>query len=244
MAGEVTNAMRARLEPLLENPNVRSALDVIAYSEGTYGKGNDGYDVGFGTVPIDISKGHPRTTRQFTQTDGTKNRSSAAGRYQVLARTYDDVAPRLGISDFSPRSQDLIAVALMERRGALDDVVAGNLEKGISKLGQEWVSLPSANTAVTKQNKRTYKDIKDFIDSNANAVPVEMADGSIMTLTPRSVEEAMDVQTILSQPTAARQSLTNLLAYMQAGTEIAEARRSYTLPQEIQRMLLEIVKGS
>ena len=245
MAGEITNQRRARLEALVDNPNVRSFLDTIAYSEGTYGKGNDGYDIGFGTKQVDISGGHPRVKKQFTQTDGTQNTTTAAGRYQVIARTYDDIAPKLGISDFSPRSQDLLALALIERRGALDDVVSGNFDAGISKLGNEWVSLPSANTAMTKQNKRSYKDIQNFLEGNNTAVPIAMADGSEMVLTSSTVGEAMDVMTIASQPTtAAKHTLTNLLAYMQAGAEIEAARSEFRLPQEIQKKLLEIVKGS
>jgi hypothetical protein len=68
--------------------------------------------------------------------------STAAGAYQFLARTWDECRDALGLTDFSPGSQDLAMVFLTRRRGALDDVIAGRLESAIAKCALEWASLP------------------------------------------------------------------------------------------------------
>jgi muramidase (phage lysozyme) len=70
--------------------------------------------------------------------------STAAGRYQITKTTYDDVAARLGIKDFSPESQDKIAQELIRRKGALEDVQAGRFPDAIKKLGKTWASFSSS----------------------------------------------------------------------------------------------------
>lgn len=83
---------------------------------------------------------HPRI---FEPTYGGRS-SSAAGAYQITWTTWNEFAPLLGLTDFSRRSQDICAVALIARRGALEDVLAGRLEDAIFKCRQEWTSLPGA----------------------------------------------------------------------------------------------------
>lgn len=83
---------------------------------------------------------HPRI---FEPTYGGKS-SSAAGAYQITWTTWNEFAPLLGLTDFSRRSQDICAVALIARRDALADVLAGRLEDAIFKCRQEWTSLPGA----------------------------------------------------------------------------------------------------
>src|SRR6185369_11246042 len=76
--------------------------------------------------------------------------STAAGAYQFLLGTWNEVQQKYQLPDFSPQWQDAGAVALIARRNALEDVIAGRLDAAIRKLGQEWTSLPGANP------KRTY----------------------------------------------------------------------------------------
>lgn len=155
-------ATRERLEKLLDNPNVKKMLDVIAQAEGV----KHGYNTGFGnTVISDLSK-HPNTSKGFTQTDGAKNTTTAAGRYQFLNKTWEGAAKKLGLKDFSPRSQDLAALYLIQGRGALRDVVKGDLTGAIGKLGKEWASLPSSPY---KQNKRSDAEIQSFIGGTSRS---------------------------------------------------------------------------
>jgi lysozyme len=117
--------------------NVAAFLSLIAYSEGTAGP--DGYRTLFGGGKFDSYADHPRIYVPF----GTSS-SSAAGRYQILARTWDTLARRLGLSDFSPDNQDAAAIELIRERGALNDVRAGRIAAAVDKVRKVWASLPGA----------------------------------------------------------------------------------------------------
>lgn len=149
-------ATRQELEKALNNPNVRKMLDVIANAEGV----KHGYNTIFGNERSDDLKAHPNVKKEFTQTDGKKNSTTAAGRYQFLKGTWDSVSKKYGLTDFSPKNQDLAAVALILGRGALGDVIKGDFTKAVGKLGGEWASLPSSNYA---QPKKSWKDIQAMV---------------------------------------------------------------------------------
>lgn len=149
-------ATRQELEKALSNPNVRKMLDVIANAEGV----KHGYNTIFGNERSDDLKTHPNVKKEFTQTDGKKNSTTAAGRYQFLKGTWDSVSKKYGLSDFSPKNQDLAAVALILGRGALGDVMKGDFTKAVGKLGGEWASLPSSPYA---QPKKSWKDIQNMV---------------------------------------------------------------------------------
>ncbi|MFW7342864.1 glycoside hydrolase family 104 protein [Pollutimonas sp. H1-120] len=145
-----------------QDPKVRKFLDVIAQAEGT-----TGYDTAFGGGTIPSLADHPRQLHSFTQTDGKANKTSAAGRYQFLQGTWDDVAGKLGLTDFGPESQDLAAIELMRRNGALDAVLAGDFDTAIQKSGSTWASLPSSPYA---QPKRPDGFISNALDKAATMV--------------------------------------------------------------------------
>ncbi|WP_448596760.1 hypothetical protein [Thermoleptolyngbya sp.] len=119
------------------SPNVRAFLDMIAYAEGT--SGPDGYRTMFtGRLFNDFSR-HPD---QAITSGGLT--STAAGRYQFLTTTWNEVKAKLGLTDFSPESQDLACVELIRRRGALEMVEAGNIAGAINRCRMEWASLPGS----------------------------------------------------------------------------------------------------
>lgn len=142
------------LLPYLENPYVLAFLDTIADAEGV----RHGYRTGFGNEFLDDLSDHPRTRKEFTQTDGQKNLSSAAGRYQFLEDTWDDVSGRLGLADFTERNQDLGALELIRRRGVLDEIAQGKFDNAFSKLGVTWASLPSSPYKQPKQSNKFVTD--------------------------------------------------------------------------------------
>lgn len=117
----------------LQAPNVQAFLRMIRAGEGTAGA--NGYRTLFGGQLFSGYDDHPR----ITVTAGGYT-STAAGAYQILSRTWDG----LGLADFSPASQDLAAVMLIRRRGALADVLAGRIERAILKCAKEWASLPGS----------------------------------------------------------------------------------------------------
>jgi len=128
----------------LKNSNMLAFLAMIRQIEG----GAQGYNALFGGGRFDDFSDHPRIVviREGRDTAGNPRtyRSSAAGAYQIMAATFDDVAPKNGVRDFSPDSQDQIAVALIKRRGALGDVIAGRFSDAVAKTRKEWASLPGA----------------------------------------------------------------------------------------------------
>lgn len=136
----------------LTSVNVRAFLRVIRHGESM--QDESAYRWLFGSTVskpklFDSFEKHPQV-RTYETHDGQFIRNgkidftTAAGAYQITYTTWQDCAKALGLQDFSPASQDLAAVFLIDRRGALDDVLAGRIVAAINKLGQEWASLPSA----------------------------------------------------------------------------------------------------
>jgi muramidase (phage lysozyme) len=126
---------------LAADPNVAAFLKMIRYAEGTAGP--NGYRTLFGGELFDHFADHPRV--KVTRTLGGRLiTSSAAGAYQILERTWDDIQARLALPDFSPASQDAAAVFLIRRRGALDDVRAGRFPQAVEKVSLEWASMPGS----------------------------------------------------------------------------------------------------
>jgi muramidase (phage lysozyme) len=144
---------RQQYESLLNNSNVRKMLDLIAQTEGV----KWGYNTLFGNQKIDNLSAHPNLKKQFKQTDGKINYTTAAGRYQFIKPTWDGLVSQLGLKDFSPRSQDIGAIALLAENGALPYVLKGNYRTAVRKSGGTWASLPSSSYA---QPKRGW----DFVD--------------------------------------------------------------------------------
>lgn len=141
---------------LRDNAQVKGFLDLLSKAEGTYGVGDNGYNVAFGgATDVGYDK-HPQKLHSFTQTDGAQNQTSAAGRYQILAKTYQGLAKDLGKTDFSPATQDEMAIELIRRNGALDNVLTGDYEGAVNKLGGTWASLPSSQYA---QPKRSMEEV-------------------------------------------------------------------------------------
>lgn len=70
--------------------------------------------------------------------------STAAGAYQMNKLTWNRVAARLGLVDFSETSQDEAAWYLIGEKGAQADVLAGRIDSAVRKLGGLWASLPGA----------------------------------------------------------------------------------------------------
>ena len=111
---------------------------VIRYGEGT--TGDKGYTTQFtGTQFSDMSK-HPRQRRT-----GGGYTSDASGAYQFLSTTWDEAKNALGLTDFSPESQEKAGRFLTERRGVNPDKVITSKEEFktvMDKLAPEWASLP------------------------------------------------------------------------------------------------------
>ena len=125
--------------------NEKAFLDMIAHAEigpALLQESNDGYNVIVGSRPgkailfYDYSD-HPRILIK-------KMNSTAAGRYQILKRYFDAYKKTLKLRDFSPPSQDAIAMQMIREQGALKDVIAGRFEEAVKKVRNIWASMPGA----------------------------------------------------------------------------------------------------
>lgn len=125
------------------NNQRRAFLDMLAWSEGTSRiKGSDnGYNVIVGGTLFTGYADHPRKLIDLPRL-GIK--STAAGRYQLLSRYWDAYRKQLGLKDFSPASQDTVALQQIKERKALADIDAGNISAAIQKCSNIWASLPGA----------------------------------------------------------------------------------------------------
>ena len=121
--------------------NLKAFLDMISFSEGTSELGDRGYNVIVGGLLFDSYADHPRA-RIYIKS--IKNYSTVAGRYQILSKTFDAYKSLLGLKDFSPDSQDKIAIKLINERGAINDILNGKIESAIKKVKNIWASLPGA----------------------------------------------------------------------------------------------------
>lgn len=125
--------------------NVCAFLDAIAFSEGTDNgrqrTNNHGYDVIVGGGLFTSYADHPR---KLVALPSLGIKSTAAGRYQLLSRYFDAYKKQLGLKDFSPLSQDLIAIQQIRERKALQLIQAGQFEQAVRQVRNIWASLPGA----------------------------------------------------------------------------------------------------
>ncbi|TVP46705.1 MAG: glycoside hydrolase [Halomonas sp.] len=122
--------------------NVTAFLDMLAYAEGTprFGTQN-GYNVIVGGSTFERYHDHPR---QMVWLPAYKINSSAAGRYQFLIRTWDDLVERFYLTDFTPENQDLGALHLIRQCKALSLIHEGRIREAIHACRRIWASLPGA----------------------------------------------------------------------------------------------------
>lgn len=133
--------------------NTLAFLDMLAWSEGTSRSPAtvlDGYDV----IVTGID-GKPEIFKDFSDHPFAKGRpskvinskgltSNASGRYQQMLKDWPYYRSLLALPDFSPISQDLLALQHIRECRALPDVHAGRVETAIAKCRNIWASLPGA----------------------------------------------------------------------------------------------------
>lgn len=126
------------------NAQRKAFLDMLAWSEGTDKPGqptkNHGYDVIVGGSLFTNYADHPRKLITLNP----RLKSTAAGRYQLLSRYWDAYRSQLGLRDFSPASQDAVALQQIKERRALQLIDEGYIRQAIDRCRNIWASLPGA----------------------------------------------------------------------------------------------------
>jgi muramidase (phage lysozyme) len=145
---------------LLFSPTVSAFLDTIGYAEGT----GDRYDYIYTHKVFFSYNGHPRDLQCSAGLC-----SDAAGRYQFLSTTWDGIRKRLGLSDFSPPSQDRAAVQLMKDVGCYKFVENINgpetFSRAASCVSGQWASFPSSQYGQKKySSSHLYEKFRKFME--------------------------------------------------------------------------------
>ena len=138
------------------NSNVDNYLEFLNKAEGSP-KSNT--IVGGGKFD-DYSR-HPGVVGVTTK----EGPSTAAGKWQITKTTYDDIAPKIGVTDFSEESQKKIALKLIQDKGALEDIQKGDYKTANEKLGGVWASLPSSPYSQSKRSP-------EWVEGNLKATMV------------------------------------------------------------------------
>ena len=122
--------------------NEVALLKTIGFSEigrDLLSHSDNGYNVLFGGCLFASYKDHPR--KAITCNGLT---STAAGKYQILEHIYDFYKASLQLPDFSPASQDKIALTLLKERGSDMLINEGHFTEAIIRANRTWASLPNS----------------------------------------------------------------------------------------------------
>ena len=128
----------------------RAMLDTIAFAEGTRDEPNNGYNTMFTGKQFSGFEDHPR---KIQRSNGYA--SDAAGRYQFLSTTWDPLAKKLGLKDFSPANQDKAAIELARQYDVTQELLAkeGMSPKVSAFLGRQWASFPGKSIGLDQPTK-------------------------------------------------------------------------------------------
>jgi muramidase (phage lysozyme) len=141
--------------------NLHAFLDMVGKSEGTSNSPitrDHGYDIIVTGIDGKFERftdysAHPfENGRKSKQINSNGLYSTASGKYQILYKFWPYYKRILKLKDFSPESQDKVAVQLIKECGALGDIEEGKLERAITKCSRIWASLPG-----NQYGQRTHK---------------------------------------------------------------------------------------
>ncbi len=161
-AVRVKTAQADRLEmnkKSLEDKNVKAFLLAISEAEG------GGYDFKYGAV-----KGKKNDPWRFTDFSthpgvGYGGKTTASGMYQITIDTWKDHGINaMGLSDFSPSTQDLIAVDMLDSMGALDKIKDGDIPGAMPLAARKWAALSQGPGLANKYPPQPYMKYEKFIE--------------------------------------------------------------------------------
>lgn len=144
------------------NANRKAFLDMIAHSEigdALLKISDNGFNVIVGSTPSkpDLFTSYADHPHKLVALKPGLS-STAAGRYQLLGHYFVAYKQQLGLPDFSPASQDAIALQQIRECHALDLVDAGHFNEAVEKCARIWASLPGAGY---NQHENKLADLRD-----------------------------------------------------------------------------------
>lgn len=147
----------------LLHPNVAAFLKAIAAAEG------GGYDFKYGAL-----KGRSNDRWRFTDTSthpgpGIDGKTTAAGMYQITRPTWQHHGGKLGLTDFSPRTQDLIAVEILFSLGVIEAIKEGRIAEVMPKVARTWAALPKGPGQCNHYPPQGYMKFETFLAAYRSA---------------------------------------------------------------------------
>lgn len=179
---------RAENQELLKNPNIWACLQMLSKSEGTNG---DYSKMVYGVVtssplyPSLVGKRNVKipNLNRFPQilvkVNSAGLSSSAAGKYQILRKTYNGLSIALGLTDFSENTQNLMAVELIRQRGGIPFLLKGDIKGALDKIKGEWASIAGAGYGQGENSIATltkyFNDALGYAKDNPQAAGVSVS---------------------------------------------------------------------
>ena len=210
--------------PYLQDPNVQRFLAYINTYEGAP---QPNQTVGYHTFE-DMSQ-HPNKRIKFNKKG---DKSTAAGSYQLLNRTWKAEAERQGLTDFSMENQQRAAIGVLKDTGALDSIVRGDFDTAKKKAAKAWASLPGSTIGeATGQQARVKPQAEQYLAAAKQAAEPVMAEAG--------TREAPRTPEMLARQKAAirrRELLASLpLSAAQAGESASRDPSQPSLIDKLQR---------
>lgn len=151
----------ARLEEnrkYLADPNVKAFIGAISQAEG------GDYDLKYGGV-----KGKKKDPWKFSDFSthpgvGADGVTTAAGMYQINKKTWKEMGDKMGLADFSPGTQDLLAVEILRTIGVVDKIKDGDIASALSAASNRWAALPQG-PGKPGRYKQPFVSYEDFAGS-------------------------------------------------------------------------------
>ncbi|MYM41040.1 paar repeat-containing protein [Pseudoduganella sp. CY13W] len=141
---------------MLKNTNVWAFLKAIAEAEG------GGYDFMFGAI-----KGKKNDPWRFTNYSthpgpGFGGKTTAAGMYQENIETWREMGGQMGLNDFTPETQDLIAVEILRTIRVIDSIQSGDINAALEEASHRWSALPRGKGKTGRYPKQRSVSFEKF----------------------------------------------------------------------------------
>ncbi len=142
---------------LLDDPRVQAFLIVVRNAEA-YGRVITGEQILQYDEAYDFKK-LPNFNDHLGILPG--NSSSAAGAYQIMRDTWfglgkDPGAKKiLGLTDFSPLSQDIFAAYKLQQKGVVKKLFVDDFAGAVQAASSEWASFPDKDKGDPETNPRS-----------------------------------------------------------------------------------------
>lgn len=148
------NSIIAPLFPAVDDKKVMAFLRLIRWAEGTDKRINPYAVVYAYEFTITDFSDHPfysshqwkggKLSASMCINAGQKPGcvSTAAGAYQFIRTTWQNLKKRGNLPDFGNRSQDRAAIMLLKDCNSYNHILTGNIKQAILNAGNTWASLP------------------------------------------------------------------------------------------------------